>query len=106
MGWRARLDDRLDPVEARWVFPKDWDFNGDFQFTISDCSQALGWIFHAPGDGVIYALLNRSPDTAQFLELSHRAYGAFISGALSGVAWAMVYGIAYSIWDVFKEKGT
>jgi hypothetical protein len=102
MGWRQNLERAFDPVRDRWTWPREGDFNGDGAFTISDAFQAIGWIFHAPGDGILYALLNAKPETVRFLELSYRDYGSTVSVVISFFAWIIPIALVAGWYETFK----
>src|SRR5262249_18349320 len=68
-------------------------------FTISDIFQAAGWIFHVPGDAILYLLLSGKPGSVAFLELSFHDYGGLFSAVASFFLWLVPFGIAVSVYD-------
>jgi hypothetical protein len=80
------------PTDERWRFTED--MNRDGSFTITDVFQMLGYAFHAPGDGLIYAVMSYTPRASAFLEISADYYGGFISLVSSLIAWGLVGAIS------------
>ena len=75
----------VDPLTERWSFLLD--MNRDGVFTISDIWVWVSFVFFAPGDGLIYLVLNSFPDVGTFLEYSVADYGGISSGIISFVVW-------------------
>lgn len=85
-----------DPLTERWSLLLD--MNRDGIFTISDIWSWVSYGFFAPGDGLIFLLLDIFPDGAAFLEYSVTDYGGISSGIISFVAWSIVFiGLAIAV---------
>jgi hypothetical protein len=73
--------------------PRLWawvpDMNGDGRVTVRDAWPWAKWLFLYPGDLAIYAMLERVPAAARFLELGPSSYGGALAVALSIVAWTI-----------------
>lgn len=86
MGWLDQTCWQTSYDKARWRWPEGWDFAHDGRFTVGDLGQAIGWIFHAPGDAVIAAM--RDTDSVRrFLELDCKDYAGVVSTGISAVVW-------------------
>lgn len=66
---------------------REWDVNGDDQFTIGDIVLWLKEAFFLPGDWSIWLLSETLPGMARFLELDASDYGGLLSGFLSAFIW-------------------
>lgn len=69
----------------RWNFVADLNHSGSI--TISDVWLWFQWAFFAPGDGIIFLLVDKLPTIGQFFELSYASYGGVFSGIISFFIW-------------------
>lgn len=58
--------------------------------TLSRVGAALGLLFFAPGDWLLWAMLTYASPVAALLGLSAAAYGGVLSGVVSALAWGAV----------------
>ena len=73
-----------------------WDANYDGAITVSDVSIWLKWIYFAPGDGLIWFLMQFN-GTRTFFELSEQSYGNLFSGIVSAplIAFLGMFGLIF-----------
>jgi hypothetical protein len=74
--------------DKRWTFVKD--ANGDGIVTTADVSHWAEWIFFAPGDWLILAIMKHQPDAAVFFEMTPDLQSGLLSGILSLAVWLAV----------------
>lgn len=95
--WNNVSDWASDPIEERWRLVVD--LNRDGHFTVTDLGHWLGYLFHAPGDGLITVLQTTFPGLARFLELGVADFGGMFSGFVSAFVWASV--LSYAATAIF-----
>jgi hypothetical protein len=62
------------------------DINIDWVYTVSDLPLLIEWIYFAPGDGILW-LLMQSDGLATSFELSQTSYGNWFSAIISALCW-------------------
>ena len=89
MAARTEFEQRL--IEAawdnRWYFSSD--MNQDGLFTIADIGLMLKYVFFAPGDFLILAILRVSPEFSQFFEMSLASVDGWLSIIFTFFLWTM-----------------
>jgi hypothetical protein len=92
--------------DVRWIFLTD--MNGDGVVTISDFWLWAKWVFYAPGDFMLLALMLKAPSVAGFLEITTAMLYGWWSFALSLWVWyVLVTGSIGALVDEFSTaRGT
>ena len=70
-----------------WNFVEDMNYDGSI--TISDVWLWFKWLYFYPGDYLIRLVINKTPELAHFLEISHESYGETLSGIISLIVWGI-----------------
>lgn len=92
----ARLLEPINSWHIRWMFIGD--MNGDGQITISDVGLWCQWLFYAPGDFVLLAVMLKLPSVATFFELTPTMLAGGWSFAISLFIWWIM------VVSIFRRK--
>jgi DNA-binding MarR family transcriptional regulator len=80
------------------------DMNADGGFSVSDLGPMLVHVFFLPGDSLLWLAFGYAPGIAEFLNLSHSAFGGVESALLSTLGWLigiLALGTVYSMLNRF-----
>jgi hypothetical protein len=83
-----------EAAEAAWSarWQTAWDMNHDGSVNLTDVWLFLRWVFFAPGDFVLLALMLYTTGFAALVGIGTQMLFGAVSGAISAVVWILVFG--------------
>jgi hypothetical protein len=73
--------------------------------TVSDVWLWVKWAYFWPGDGLIYLAIQKTPELAEFFELSAAKYGGPLSLFLSFPMWIIALVVFIVTWRMMIKLG-